>query len=128
MILRKTKNFCPDTRMNAHVFRNVMPKLLVSLLLAFGAGNAFAADIANGGKLYAKHCATCHGAKGVNVMPGAPNFSRSESLLRPDTFILAAIRQGKNAMPAYQGMLKDMEILDVIAYLRTLEEGGPDMP
>ena len=122
------KNFGQGTRMNAAGFRKVMPKLLMSLLLAFGAGNAFAADIANGGKLYAKHCATCHGAKGVNVMPGAPNFSRSESLLRPDTFILAAIKQGKNAMPSYQGMLKDMEILDVIAFLRTLEEGGPDMP
>lgn len=109
-------------------FRDAILKIFLALLLAFGAGNSYAADIANGGKLYAKHCATCHGVKGVNVMPDAPNFSRSESLLRPDVFILAAIKQGKNAMPAYQGMLKDMEILDVIAYLRTLEEGGPVMP
>jgi len=31
-------------------------------------------------------------------------------------------------MPAFQGMLKDEEILDVIAYLRTLENGGPFRP
>lgn len=102
--------------------------MFVVLLLAFGAVNSYAADIVRGGKLYAKHCATCHGVNGVNVMPDAPNFSRSESLLRPDVFILAAIKEGKNAMPAYQGMLKDTDILDVIAYLRTLEEGGPVMP
>ncbi|MEO8331899.1 MAG: c-type cytochrome [Gallionella sp.] len=98
------------------------------LLLAFETGNCFAADIVNGGKLYAKYCVTCHGVDGVNVMPGAPNFSHSESLLRPDMFILAAIKQGKNAMPSYQGMLKDQEILDVISYLRTLENGGPMRP
>jgi len=49
-------------------------------------------------------------------------------LLRPDVFILATIKEGKNAMPSYQGVLKDQDILDVIAYLRTLENGGPIRP
>jgi cytochrome c6 len=102
--------------------------LLAALLLAFGTFDAYAADIVNGGKLYTMHCVVCHGDDGVNVMPDAPNFSRSESLLRPDVFILAAIKEGKNAMPAFQGMLKDQEILDVISYLRTLENGGPIRP
>jgi cytochrome c6 len=61
-------------------------------------------------------------------MPDAPNFAHSEKLLRPDMFILAAIKEGNNAMPAFQGMLKDEEILDVIAFLRTLENGGPFRP
>jgi cytochrome c6 len=115
MILRKIKS-------------GVLRGLFVIPLLAFGAIDSHAADIANGGKLYAMHCVICHGANGVNVMPDAPNFARSESLLRPDVFILAAIKEGKNAMPAFQGMLKDQEILDVIAYLRTLENGGPISP
>ena len=102
--------------------------MLVTLLLAFGAGNSYAADIVKGGMLYARYCVTCHGVDGVNVMPDAPNFSHSESLLRPDVFIMAAIKEGKNAMPAYQGLLKDTDILDVIAYLRTLENGGPMRP
>jgi cytochrome c6 len=100
----------------------------VVLLLACLSGNSYAADIVNGGKLYARYCVTCHGADGVNIMPDAPNFANSEKLLRPDMFILAAIKEGINAMPAFQGMLKDQEILDVISYLRTLENGGPIMP
>jgi len=100
----------------------------MTLLLVFWAENACAADTVKGGQLYAKHCATCHGVDGVNVMPDAPNFARSERLLRPDVFILATIKEGKNAMPSYQGVLKDQDILDVIAYLRTLENGGPIRP
>jgi len=40
--------------------------------------------------------------------------------MRPDFTLLAAIRSGKNAMPAFQGVLTDRDILDVIAFLRTL--------
>lgn len=115
-------------------FRNVAAGLLVILPMAFGAGVSYAAeapraaDVVKGGKLYARHCATCHGANGVNVMPDAPNFAQSERLLRPDVYILASIKEGKNAMPAYQGMLKDQDILDVITFLRTLENGGPLRP
>ena len=100
----------------------------MTILLACGAGNSYAADIVKGSRLYARHCVTCHGADGVNVMPDAPNFAHSEGLLRPDVYILTAIKEGKNAMPGYQGLLKDPEILDVIAYLRTLENGGPLRP
>ena len=53
-------------------------------------------------------------------MPGAPNFRRMESLMRPDMQLLAAIRNGKGAMPAYFGVLREREILDVIAFMRTL--------
>jgi len=102
--------------------------LRVGMLLLLGAGNCHALDMANGGRLYGKHCALCHGADGVNVMPDAPNFARSERLLRPDMFILAAIKEGKNAMPSFAGTLKDSDILDVIAYLRTLEIVGPISP
>jgi len=102
--------------------------LITILLLAIMSGKSFAADVANGGKLYAKNCVTCHGTDGVNVMPDAPNFAISERLLRPDVYILASIKEGSNAMPAYQGMLSDQEILDIISYLRTLENGGPMRP
>ncbi len=98
------------------------------LLLTFATVDVYAGDVGKGGRIYAQHCVICHGADGVNVMPDAPNFAQSESLLRPDQFIMTAIKEGKNAMPAFQGMLKDEEILDVIAYLRTLENGGPMRP
>lgn len=82
---------------------------------------ARAADPAKGQRLYASHCAACHGAGGRAVMPGAPDFNQfSPRLMRPDFTLLAAIRSGKNAMPAFQGILPDRDILDVIAFLRTL--------
>lgn len=53
-------------------------------------------------------------------MPGASDFTRPETLMKPDNMLANIIRGGRNAMPAYQGLLKDRDILDVIAYLRTL--------
>ena len=102
--------------------------LCTSFLVSLTSINAYAGDIDNGKKLYARHCVTCHGVDGVNVMPDAPNFAYSERLLRPDDFILASIKAGKNAMPAYRGLLEDQDILDVITYLRLLENGGPIRP
>lgn len=100
--------------------RHAKLRLFMPLLLALGSGASYAADVIKGGELYAAHCAACHGASGISVMPSAPNFARNEGLLRPDMFILTAIKNGKNAMPAYQGILSDRDILDVIAHLRTL--------
>ena len=99
---------------------NIHPQLLAFFMLAFVSGTARAADTIKGGELYTVHCVSCHGASGINVMPNAPNFARGESLLRPDLSLLASIKNGKNAMPAYQGILSDHDILDVIVYLRTL--------
>lgn len=53
-------------------------------------------------------------------MPGAPDFRRMESLMRPDMQLMTAIRNGKGAMPGYFGILREREILDVVAHLRTL--------
>jgi len=94
--------------------------LLALFMLAFGSGTSRAADTIKGGELYAVHCASCHGASGISVMPNAPSFARSESLLQPDLLLLTSIKNGRNAMPAYQGILSDGNILDVIVFLRTL--------
>ncbi len=94
--------------------------MLAAALLALAAGSAGAADINKGGTLYATHCASCHGANGTPVMPGTPNFRRLESLMKPDMQLLTVIRNGKGVMPGYFGVLRDREILDVVAFLRTL--------
>ena len=93
---------------------------MLAALLALAALHAHGADINRGATLYATHCAACHGSNGTPVMPGAPNFRRLDALMRPDTQLLAAIRSGKGAMPGYLGVLRDREILDVVAFLRTL--------
>lgn len=94
--------------------------ILLAALLGLSGGSSFAADINKGGTLYATHCAACHGASGNPVMPGAPNFRRMESLMKPDMQLLTVIRAGKGVMPGYFGVLRDREILDVVAFLRTL--------
>lgn len=79
-----------------------------------------AADVLRGSELYARHCASCHGNAGRPVMPGAPDFTQLQGLMKPDPVLLGTIRGGKGAMPAYQGQLRDREILDIVAHLRTL--------
>lgn len=97
-----------------------MASVIFGLMLLLTNGTSYAADINKGRQLFATNCAICHGQSGRSAMPGAPNFDRGEGLMRPDFTLLATIRTGKNAMPAYQGLLADRDILDVIAFLRTL--------
>ena len=101
------------------ILRHVKAALMVALL-ALASASALAADVNKGRKLYASHCAGCHGSDGVPAMPGAPNFKRAEGMLRPDVQLLNGIKAGKGAMPGFFGILKEQEILDVIAYMRTL--------
>lgn len=79
-----------------------------------------AADVSRGADLYRQHCTTCHGPAGRPVLPGAPDFSRPTALLKSDLELMARIRSGRGGMPAYQGQLRDREILDIVAHLRTL--------
>ena len=79
-----------------------------------------AADVNLGSQIYQQHCLMCHGNDGSGSMAGAPDFRRGEGLLQPDPALLARIKRGKNACPAYFGILDEQEILDLIAYIRTL--------
>ena len=94
--------------------------LAASFLLTCLATPASAADPLRGAELYGRHCGSCHGGAGRPVMPSAPDLSRPTALLKPDAVLLATLRAGKGAMPAYQGQLRDRDILDIVAHLRTL--------
>jgi cytochrome c6 len=95
---------------------------LVPIALLSVTAPLHAADINNGRQIYTLHCAGCHGASGISTMPGAPHIARGAGLMQPDAALLTSIRNGKNAMPAYMGVIKDQGILDVIAYMRTLRQ------
>ena len=94
--------------------------LLAVAALAFACGACVAADVNKGAELYARHCAGCHGARGVPPSPSTPNLTKTESLMRPDAALATLIRNGRMAMPGYRGILRDSEVYDVIAVLRTL--------
>lgn len=94
------------------------PLLFLALLMALPAQ---AADIGKGRNHFSTYCAVCHGQNGEGVMPGTPNFRQSNRLMRPDAVLLESIRAGRNAMPAFRGVLTDAQLLDVVAFLRTLQ-------
>jgi cytochrome c6 len=94
---------------------------LVPVVLMGAWQGTSAADVAKGASLYKLHCAGCHGGDGRPVMPTAPDFSRPAALLKPDLQLLGVVRSGRGPMPAYQGRLRDTEILDIVAHLRTFQ-------
>lgn len=97
-----------------------MRTLVVAAGMVVAGQQALAADPLQGRKIYQTHCENCHGANGVGQIPGAPDFIRSETLLKPDIELMRTVKSGRGMMPAYQGMFTEAELLDVIAYLRTL--------
>jgi len=80
-----------------------------------------AADVFKGHEIYRSFCETCHSMDGNGQVPGVPDFTRGEGLRRSDLSLFEVLQSGKGSMPAYRGILAEREILDVIAYLRTLQ-------
>ena len=99
-------------------------KTCIFALLAFGsltlAGQAWAANLVNGHQLYNMYCAACHGMRGEGVNPEAPKFRTGERLDQPDLLLMQSVKTGKKTMPPFFGVLQDMQILDILAYVRTL--------
>lgn len=94
---------------------------LVGLLLLGLAVNVQAGDPYNGHRIYGEHCLYCHGDDGSGELAGISDFTRGEGLLKPDFQLVETLKQGLGAMPAYQGLLDDSELADVITYIRTLQ-------
>lgn len=69
----------------------------------------------------------CHGADGLGATP-AGKIAKIVSLKDPtvvnatDADLIAAVKNGKNKMPAFTGKLSDDQIASVVAYIRTLEK------
>lgn len=95
---------------------------LAGLLLAGLAMSApsFGADPANGMRVYQTRCAGCHGVAGKAINPDAPSFSGTNKPMQPDVALLTRIKTGKKQCPPFFGLLTDKDILDVVAYIRTL--------
>jgi len=95
--------------------------LALSAVLIGVTGLVQAADSLKGAKLYNERCANCHGSGGKPTMPGVPDFSRNQRLMQNDLALVKTISMGKGMMPAFQGVLTEQDIFNVVAYLRTLQ-------
>ena len=95
---------------------------IATFTLAFG-HPAFAADVANGAKIFGANCTACH--------IGGGNVVMAQKTLKPDALekylkgytedpiaaITTQVTNGKGAMPAFKGRLTDDQIADVAAYV-----------
>ena len=94
---------------------------LLAMVFAISPHQALASNIIKGHVIYQKNCIICHGNNGLSTMAGAANFNRGEGLLKPDHVLMERVKKGNNACPSYFGILKEQQIFDVIAYIRTLQ-------
>jgi len=99
-----------------------------------------AAQVALGGKLYAQHCASCHGMKlegqpdwrkrmANGRLPAPPHDESGHTWHHPDKVLFAITRNGlvppyapkdyESDMPAFRGALSDDEIWAVLAYVKS---------
>jgi len=88
-------------------------------------------DHERGEKLYNRYCRGCHGEEGkgdgLTFQPHVNNLTRKgyiENL--PDSYLVLAITKGgagigkSNAMPSWEGTLSRQQMIDIIAYIRSL--------
>ena len=90
------------------------------LTAVLSAAPAQAGNVFEGRRIYNQHCVSCHGDNGFPLLPGTPNLARGEGLLTPDQMLLRSLRFGKGLMPGFESVLGRRELLDVLAYVRSL--------
>lgn len=97
-----------------------MRSFVFTVCVLLSAGMAHAGDLQNGRDTYELHCSICHGIDGMPIDMTIPSFANGDRLFQMDQDLMRSIREGKELMPAFRGLLSDEEIRDVITYLRTL--------
>jgi len=118
----------------------------ITAILISGSAAAKDGNTENGEKIYAKRCVMCHGVKGDGLGPAAErlnppprDFSSAlykikttgfDDVIPNDEDIARMIRDGMpgTAMPGWADILKEKEIWDLAAYVKTfagLEEEKP---
>lgn len=102
---------------------------------------ANAAHVARGKIIYAQHCASCHGASlegqpdwrqrlPSGRLPAPPHDVSGHTWHHPDQVLIDIVKYGlvpgrtapegyESDMPAYDGVLSDAQIVDVLAYIKS---------
>ncbi len=72
-------------------------------------------------QIYSARCASCHGPTGQGLI--GPGFARVSVRLTVEEHV-DVVRNGRNTMPAFAGILRDGEIEAVVAYERDILDQG----
>jgi cytochrome c6 len=101
--------------------------LLIFTLLTISFNQpAFAADTANGAKIFDVHCAGCH-LNGSNIVRRGKNLklkALKKYSMDSTEAIASIVANGKNNMSAYKDRLSEQQIQDVAAYVLQQAEKG----
>jgi mono/diheme cytochrome c family protein len=103
---------------------------LLLILLAAGAQSALAAQAglspqqAHGRQILTQNCNICHLPQNPGSATYGPRLSKS-SVNGDDKLMREVIMNGLVKMPGWKYTLKDSDISDIIAYVRTLPEPPP---
>jgi len=87
-------------------------------------------SVKQGGSLYQKNCASCHGANakgdGVAGMMLKPKPADLVAMAggHPDGDFAYKIREGRGAMPAWKNILDDKQVWHLVNYIQSLK-GAP---
>jgi len=122
---------CGDLTNHAQLGNGLMTTkvmLLAGLIAVASAGALRAQQPADTPSLFAKTCASCHGAKGTpaaamaHAMPGLPDFAAASMASVPDSVLKDAIANGKGRiMQSYKARLTTEQIAALVAYIRTFK-------
>ncbi len=100
--------------------------VLAGLVALASAGALQAQQPVDAAALYAKTCASCHGAKGTPVpamahaMAGLPDFAAASMASASDSALRNAVANGKGRMmQAYKTRLTAEQITALVTYIRT---------
>ncbi len=99
------------------VIRATLVTLLAVAVVALYSPSVAAQDAAG---TYKAKCAMCHGPDGKGGKMGTRDFASPEVKAETDAQLTEIVTKGKGKMPAYEGKLKDTEIKDLVAYVRSL--------
>lgn len=86
-------------------------------------------NLTEGKALYAKHCKSCHGAKGKGDGPKAANldiscgdFTSDEFKKETDGAVYWKTTEGRDPMPTFKKKVSDEERWKMVSYMRTLDK------
>jgi mono/diheme cytochrome c family protein len=71
--------------------------------------------LAHGRSIFLAQCALCHGEDGKKGLGGARNLNDSRL---DKNQIMELLMKGKNTMPSYKNVLKEQEMMAVVAYVK----------
>jgi cytochrome c6 len=116
--------------------KNKRPIGVCLIIVLAGALPAWGQDQAEGRKLYLTYCSSCHGDRGkadgpaASSLPVKPADHTNGAVMNqlPDKFLTEIISKGGSAvgksalMPACGSQIKDKQLLDVVAYIRSIAD------